>query len=469
MADAPLYATSWRDLQDRLAKPGGATSVAEQVLAAIEAQPEANAYRVVAPERLRAEAVVADGRHAVDDGAPALTGVPVSAKDLYVAQGYDTFAGTTKALDGHFAGEGPVMRALKQAGAVVTGKTHTVEFAFGGIGTNPHYATPVNPWDAGEARVPGGSSSGAGVSLWMGSAVLALGSDTAGSVRVPASFTGCIGLKTTHGRWSIDGIVPLSPSLDTAGVLALDAEAIAAAFQAVDPIAKADPGFVARAWPGRVKGLKLGVLRQSYADTEPGIAEATDQALKELEAAGATLKDVTLPEFDDALALFQVGGVAGIEFAANINNRFPEWRETLDPNVQQRFEAIEQATAVEYLKRMDALDAMQRTAAKAMDEAEVDALVGPTVPIAPPTAQEVAEGARYVNRNMLALRNTVIGNFLKLSGFTIPAGKDALGLPVGLQVMTRAGADLYAVGLLLAVERVLGRPYDRLGKPPRAQ
>ncbi len=468
MPNQPLYAATWPELQSRLSAPGGAQALAEQALDAIQASAGSNAYRTVNPTRVRAEAAAADARRSIDAGAPVLTGLPISAKDLYVVEGYDTFAGTTRALDGHFPAEGPVVRGLRDAGVVIMGKTHTVEFAFGGIGTNPHYPTPINPWDKAADRVSGGSSSGAGVSLWTGTAVLALGSDTAGSVRVPASFTGAIGLKTSHGRWSLDGIVPLSPTLDTAGYLALDAEIVAEAFKAIDPIAKADPGFIRRAWPGAVAGVTLGVLRQAYDGAEPGIAEAVDQALKELEAAGAILKDVTLPEVEQALDLFKVGGVAGIEFAANIANRFPEWRETLDPNVLQRFAAIEKATAVEYLRRLDALAAMQASAAAAMDAAGVAALVGPTVPIAPPTVQEVAAGDRYVNRNMLALRNTVVGNFLKLSGFTIPAGKDAQGLPVGLQVMTRDGADIYAVGLLLACQRVLGRPYDRLGAPPKA-
>jgi len=469
MSTKPLYARNWADLKAEIRRPGGAVAVAEQALAAIEANGEANAYRKVDPERVRAEAAAAGARIAADASAPALAGLPLSVKDLYVAEGYDTFAGTTMALDAHFPTEGPVVRALRTDSVVVTGKTHTVEFAFGGIGTNPHYPTPVNPWDGATERVSGGSSSGAGVSLWTGTAALALGSDTAGSVRVPASLTGCIGLKTTHGRWSIDGIVPLSPSLDTAGVLALDAEVVAEAFKAIDPVAKADPRFVARAWPGRVEGLRIGVLRQSYEGSEPGVAEATDQALKELEAAGAVLKDVSLPVVDEALALFHVGGVAGVEFAANINNRFPEWRDALDPNVLQRFAAIEQATAVEYLRRLDALAAMQAAGARAMDADGVDVLVGPTVPVHAPTVQEVASPERYVNRNLLALRNTVVGNFLKLAGFTIPAGKDALGLPVGLQMMARTGADIYAVGLLLAVARVLGQPYDRLGAPPRAR
>lgn len=463
----PIYASDWAEITATLGKPGGALTLAEASMAAAEANTALNAYRRIDPDKVLAEARAADARRAAYPSASPLCGLPVSAKDLYVVNGYDTFAGTSMALDDHFPAEGPVVQTLRENGAVITGKTHTVEFAFGGIGTNPHWPSPINPWSTDADRVSGGSSSGAGVSLWSGTAALALGTDTAGSVRVPASFTGAIGLKTTHGRWSIDGIVPLSPSLDTAGFLALNAEAIAEAFKAVDPTASRDPGFIQRGWPGRVDGLKIGVARQAYEGVESGIGEVVDQALKELEAAGAILKDVTLPEFDHAEALFKVGGVAGIEFAASINNNLPAWREKLDPNVKARFAAIEQATAGEYLRRMGDLAQMQASAERRMDDLDIDVLADPTVPVSPPTIQEVADGGRYVNRNMLALRNTMHGNFLKLAGFTIPAGIDQIGMPAGLQIMTRAGADIYAMGLLLAVERVLGRPYDRLGKPPK--
>jgi aspartyl-tRNA(Asn)/glutamyl-tRNA(Gln) amidotransferase subunit A len=458
MSDLPFYAEPWRQLQARI-RNDGAVRTAERALDAIEANRLSNAYRAVDPARVQAEARAAAARLETDAEAPALCGAPVSVKDLYAAQGYDLFAGTTKALDAHIPHEGPVMRALKQAGVVVTGKTHTVEFAFGGIGTNKHYPTPINPWDADVERVSGGSSSGAGVSLWTGTAVLALGSGTAGSVRVPASFTGAIGLKTTHGRWSLDGIAPLSPSLDTAGVLALDADMIRDAFEAIDGASATDVASV--------DGIRFGVYRETFEDTEPGIAEAVDAAIKELEAAGAVLTDLPIPETGPALDLFRTGGIAGIEFAALINNRFPEWRDALDPDVQQRFQAIEQASAIEYLKRMDALAAMAQAVARRMAEADVHALIGPTTPITAPTVQEVASGERYVERNMLALRNTVLGNFFKLSGFTMPAGKDPSGLPVGLQVLTAAGADPFAVGLSQATQRVIGRPYDRLGAPPR--
>ena len=147
----------------------------------------------------------------------------------------EIYAGSSRLMPDALQREGPLVENLRQQRAVFTGKTHTVEFAFSGLGLNSHWGTPRNPWDTAVHRVPGGSSSGAGVSLIEGSAILAFGSDTAGSVRIPASLTGTVGLKTTHGRWPLAGIVPLSPTLDTAGLLARTADDMLFAFAAIDP------------------------------------------------------------------------------------------------------------------------------------------------------------------------------------------------------------------------------------------
>ena len=201
-----------------------AADIAEQAIAAQEAlEPALHAYRDRDPAYTRRQAAAADAAFAAGYELGVLQGLPVSAKDLYAVAGYDTYAGSAHPLP-MFKEEGPVVRAVRNQMAVIPGKTHTVEWAFGGIGMNPHWDTPRNPWDKTDHRAPGGSSSGAGVSLWQGSAVVALGSDTAGSVRIPASWTGTVGVKTTFGRWPLAGIAPLSPSLDTAGVLTRTAE-----------------------------------------------------------------------------------------------------------------------------------------------------------------------------------------------------------------------------------------------------
>jgi len=178
-----------------------AKALAEAAAANHDANAESlGAYKLWAPEAAAAQATAADAAFASGNDLGPLQGIPISAKDLYGVKGWPTFAGTPKAFPPSWQDEGPVIAAIRSQIGVLTGKTHTVEFAFGGIGANPHWGTPRNPWDADNHRAPGGSSSGAGVSLAVGSALLALGTDTAGSVRIPASMTGNAGLKTGVGR-----------------------------------------------------------------------------------------------------------------------------------------------------------------------------------------------------------------------------------------------------------------------------
>ena len=194
-----------------------------------------HAYKSWRPEVAMDMATLADQAFADQRDLGALQGIPISLKDLYAVREMEIYAGSRRLLPDAFQREGPLVEKLRQQRAVFTGKTHTVEFAFDGLGVNSHWGTPRNPWDTAVHRVPGGSSSGAGVSLIEGSAILAFGSDTAGSVRIPASLTGTVGLKTTHGRWPLAGICPLSPTLDTSGLLARTATDMLFAFAAIDP------------------------------------------------------------------------------------------------------------------------------------------------------------------------------------------------------------------------------------------
>lgn len=402
---------------------------------------------------------------AAPDGAGVLAGIPVSAKDLFGLDGFETFAGSPTALPERWQAEGPVVAALKAAGAVFMGKTHMVEFAFGGIGTNPHWPTPVNPWDATRPRVPGGSSSGAGISIWEGSALIALGSDTAGSVRVPASFTGTVGLKTTKDRWSTDGLVPLSTSLDTPGILARSVADAAVAFAVIDPETQTPfDGFLASLRGRGVADLRLGLCDWFFDDCAPGIAEAVEAAIAALEKAGATVVEFDHPAIAEAGEIFGRGGLAAPEFAALINDDFADWKATLDPNVLARFERMEAIPAVDYISRRNRLIELAAAADAAL--AEIDALVGPTVPIAPPTVEQVSVAEEYFRCNMAALRNTSIVNLLDLSAVSLPAGLDGEGLPVGLHLVGRNGADADILLVALAAESVLGTPAEILGTPP---
>ncbi|RMF71559.1 MAG: amidase, partial [Acidobacteria bacterium] len=204
-----------------------ARAVTERALEAQRRHAGLRAFVGEDPPRALREAAAADALLARGEDPGPAAGVPWSAKDLYGVPGYRTHAGCPRPLPERFEQPGPLVERLLAHGAPCVGKTHTVQFAFGGLGTNPHWPTPVNPWDAEVERVPGGSSSGAGVSVVTGAARIALGTDTAGSVRIPAAWTGCVGLKTTAGRWPTAGIVPLSPTLDTAGVLARDVADVA--------------------------------------------------------------------------------------------------------------------------------------------------------------------------------------------------------------------------------------------------
>lgn len=419
------------------------------------------AYKSRNPEATRARARAADAALASGDDRGPLHGLPVSAKDLYGVAGFPTFAGTPLELPPEFVREGPLVAGLSAQHAVFVGKTHTVEIAFGGIGRNPHWGTPRNPWDAGAHRVPGGSSAGAGVSLNEGSAVLALGTDTAGSVRIPASVTGVFGLKTTWGRWSLDGIFPLSPSLDTPGILTRTAADAAFAFDAMD----AAGGAQAAAQGAGLAGLRIGLpARFAFEDCAPGVAEGVRSALAALEAAGARLCDVELPEADEAHDFFVKGGLAACEAYSFLKDELPQVLDGLEPNVAQRMSEASELPAHVYIQRRRRLGRLAAAAAAHFDG--IDLLAMPTVPITPPTLDEVAAAEDYRAANMAILRNTWMVNFLGLCAVTMPVALDEAGLPVGLQLVARANDEARLLGLACAAEAVLGNARDRLGVAP---
>ena len=413
-------------------------------------------------ERLRAY------RHwspVTNDNAGILSGIPVSIKDLFGLNGFETYAGTPHPLPKKWCSEGEVIQSLRNAGAVFMGKTHMVEFAFGGLGTNPHWPTPVNPWSIDEPHVSGGSSSGSGVSIQEGSALAALGSDTAGSVRVPASFTGTVGLKTTKNRWSTRGIVPLSHSLDTPGIITRSVSDAVVMFSVIDPETNIPfDKFLTNLRLQDVSGLKVGICSWFFDCCETNIAEVAVRAMRAVEKKGAKLSEVTCYAVSEAGQIFSKGGLAAPEFATLINKEFPDWKKTLDPNVKSRFERMENISASDYDHRLQRLTMLAKEVEQVLSD--VDVLVGPTVPISPPTIREVSEPHLYRQLNMIALRNTSIVNLLNLCAITIPAGLDSTGFPVGLQFIGRKGEDKTLLAAALAVERTLGSANEQLGKAP---
>jgi aspartyl-tRNA(Asn)/glutamyl-tRNA(Gln) amidotransferase subunit A len=425
-----------------------------------------HAYSFWAPEEARAIAAAADAAFAAGVAVGPLQGLPVSIKDLFAASGYPCFAGSSRRLPADpWERDGPLVARLRRQLGVVMGKTHMVEFAFGGTGHNSHWGAPWNPWDASAHRAPGGSSSGAGVSLLEGSAFLALGSDTAGSVRIPASMTGTVGLKITLGRWSTEGVVPLSPTFDTPGLLARSVADVAYGFAALDPAGIDPAGFIARAGARDLAGVHIGVGDPFlWQECDAGIAETAREAVNALVEAGAIAREFTLPEAEAAYAVFLQGSLSAVELRCFLDRELPDWLPQLDPVIAPAIRNAETLSARDYLARLARLRALAHSAAPRLDA--VDVIAAPTLCLTPPPMSEVADADSHLRVNRRIVRNTVAVNYLGLCAITMPVGRDPAGMPVGLQLTASAGAEERLLAIALAAERVLGTAADRLGTPP---
>ena len=422
------------------------------------------AYSQWAPEHARKCADAADAAFAVGSRTGSLQGIPTSIKDLFAVAGFPTYAGSPKRLPPKFEIDGPLVANLRRQLATVMGKTHMVEFAFGGTGQNAHYGSPRNPWDASAHRSPGGSSSGAGVSLCEGSALLAFGSDTAASVRLPAAMTGNAGVKITKGRWSSEGIVPLSFSFDTPGIMARSMADAGFSFAALD--SRLGDGFAfLRSVPTSVDGIRIGIADSWFWDgCENGIGEVVRSAIDTLASAGAVVKEKSLPEARDAFAVFSEGGVSGIELRAFLDRELPDWLVTIDPVNAPALKHAENLSAREYLARRLRLIEAAKCAAARFDD--VDVIVTPTIMFTPHVLAEETSPEAFWARNRKLVHNLLPVNYLTLCAATLPVGLDRLAMPVGLQFIAKGGDDERLVAIACAAERVLGPSRDILGAPP---
>jgi aspartyl-tRNA(Asn)/glutamyl-tRNA(Gln) amidotransferase subunit A len=448
-------------------KRGGSQELIEQAIARHDRFGERlHAYCQWTPEQARAVAVAADGAFAAGAITGPLQGLPVSIKDLFAAEGFACFAGSSRRLPADpWERDGPLVATVRRQLGAITGKTHMVEFAFGGTGLNSHHGAPCNPWDAAVRRSPGGSSSGAGVSLLEGSALLALGSDTAGSVRIPACMTGTVGLKVTLGRWPTDGVVTLSHSFDTPGLLARSATDAAYGFAALDPAQGDAERFLAQCATQALGGVRIAVDDGFFwSDCDPGIAETARDAVAALDRAGAVLQTAALPEAAEAYAVFLEGGVSAIELRSFLDRELPDWLEQLDPVMAPAVHGAETLSAREYLARLGRLRALAGRASPRFDG--IDVIATPTLCIAPPILAEIGDPEAYLAANRRIVRNTVAVNYLGLCAITLPVGLDRAGMPVGLQLIAPAWAEEKLLAVALAAERALGTAAERLGVPP---
>lgn len=424
----------------------------EQALARIAdpAGEGARAFLKVYADTACAEAELADRLRAAGVRRSPVDGLPVSIKDLFDVCGDVTRAGSTILADAPAAqADAPVVARLRAAGAVIVGRTNMVEFAFGPLGFNPHYGTPRNPWDRATGRVPGGSSCGAAVAQADGMCVMALGSDTRGSVRIPAALCGIAGFKPTARRVPREGAFPLSFTLDSIGPLA-NSIACCATY---DAVLAAEPPEPLAELP--VKGLRLLLPRSSaLEDLDAKVGADFERALKQLSAAGAVLSEVPVPAFDRQDRYFKGGGFAGAEAYAIHRERLARIEE-FDPRVGKRVLLFKDYSAGDYVELGLLRQAFMREVGAIA--APYDAMLMPTVPSIPPTMEEA--GARdedYFRWILRVMRNVGLINFLDGCAATLPCHAPGTA-PVGLMVAGGALADRQVLAVAAAIERVLER------------
>ena len=411
-------------------------ALCETYLEAIAAHAESGRiYARTMPERARAEAAAAAERARAGHRLGPLDGVPISWKDLFDTAGVATEAGSAL-LEGRVPDrDAEVLRNATAAGLVCLGKTHMSELAFSGLGLNPVTATPPCINDAG--AVPGGSSSGAAASVAFGLAACGIGSDTGGSVRIPSAWNDLVGLKTTPGRVSCEGVVPLAAKFDTVGPLCRSVEDAALMLAALEGSKPADLRGAT------LKGARLLVLREYAHD---GVRDAPraafESAVERLQAAGATVEHADMPEVDEAMDL------APILFSTEA---YGTWKDVIEaapdkmfPQILERFRAGGAFSGADYVAAWLRLDALR--AAYLEKTAQYDAVIVPTAPNLPPQVDRLmSDHEYYVTENLLTLRNTRIGNLMGLAGLTLPTGVPSCGImfltpPMSEERLLRLGA-----------------------------
>ena len=418
-------------------------------------EPRLRAFVRPTPEMALNEAAAADARAAMGAPPRPLEGLAVGVKDIIDVAGLPTGAGSlTRAGVAAAAADAHVVTRLRAAGAIIPGKTHTVEYAFGGWGTNLTIGTPWNPWDAKVHRTPGGSSSGSGVAVGAGVLQAALGTDTGGSVRLPAAFCGCVGMKTSIGLVSRSGVVPLALAFDTIGPIAGDVRTAArmlAVMQGEDPTDETTVG-IRRADP--LEGLERGVRGLRLARLSDGdmpvatsaVRLAFAAAVERLVAQGAVIVPMKLPAPLSEITR-HCGDLMSVEAYAEYRGLVDDQNSPLHGNIRGRMQPGSKVLAADWLAMRKAWKAEGRRFLAAMDG--VDALLLPTTPF---TAQPVAT----VDESVSPGAHTRFVNYLELCGLSLPMSVASDGLPTALQIVCRRFDDPLALRIGYAFEQARG-------------
>lgn len=427
-------------------------ALVEESLDAIRAHKDQAIFTRLLETRAKEEAAASSRRLREGRSRGLLDGIPVAWKDLFAIAGLPTTAGSIVLANAEPArDDADVVKALKAAGMVAVGRVNMSEFAFSGLGLNPHYGTPHNPLAPDVARIPGGSSSGSAVAVAAGLVPVSIGTDTGGSVRIPSAFNGLVGYKASRGRYSMAGVFPLATSLDSLGPLC----------RSVQDAVWVDAAMRGRAAPDVMRAslddLSIVVPTNIVMDdVEDSVAEAFQAGLARLRAAGVKVRHAAFPAFD---RLFQVmaehGPLVTAEAFAVHHRRLagPE-AERMDRRVVARTRLGEKITLVGYLEILAARERLIENTAGMVGPNEFVAY--PTVAhVAPALAPLEADDELFVSTNSKTLRNTLIGNFLDWCGVSLPCGTGEAGMPVGLLLSAPRGRDEYLLATAMALEDIV--------------
>lgn len=448
----PVWATAAELSRAFAARALSPVEALDALLARIHKRdPKLHAYVTVYEAEARLAAEAADRAIRSGHRVGPLHGVPIALKDLVDLEGRVTTGGSKHWADRVSPVTATVAERLIAAGMIILGKTHTVEFAMGSFGTNTHLGTPWNPWDLTVHRMPGGSSSGSGVAVAAGLAPVAIGTDTGGSVRLPAAYCGTVGLKVTAGRISIWGILPLAPTLDTPGPLARSVEDAALIFRVLNGPDPRDPRTLV--WAPEdplpelrrgVEGLRLAVLPEAERQGVDGeVLAAYDASVETLRRLGARIVQAPLPHrFSDYAA--GVGRIIGAEGYRFVGHLVDDPSLPLDPHVRPRIQVGKGMSARDYLLTLDEREQRQREFQAAM--ADVDALLTPTT-------QTAAIPIAKIDQSGTAAHFTRAGNYLGLCGLAIRNGFTTDGLPTSLQILCHPGRESLALRVGWAFEQ----------------
>jgi aspartyl-tRNA(Asn)/glutamyl-tRNA(Gln) amidotransferase subunit A len=429
--------TSARKLVDeclsRIADPSG-----EGIRTFIHVDREAAIEAAEAMDRLRA----------VKAAPSPYAGIPVSIKDLFDIRGQVTRAGSRALEDSPPAeADATAVARLRRAGFIVIGRTNMTEFAYSGIGINPHYGTPKSAWQRNVGHVPGGSSSGAAVSIADGMAYGALGTDTGGSCRIPAAYNGIVGFKPTQRRVPLDGGVPLSFTLDSFGPLARTVGCCAA----LDAVLADEP--VQPLLPRPIKGMRLAVPTTVVLDDlEDEVARTFERALEALSRHGALIERIAVPEFLDVGAMNAKGGFAASESYAWHRYLLTSKGDVYDPRVSSRILRGGNLSAADYIDLLGARRSLIARAAIRL--APYDALVMPTTAITPPRIADLADDKAFTKANLLSLRNCTLINMIDGCAISLPAHREGEA-PVGLMLASSGGSDRRIFELAAGMEGII--------------